>query len=113
MSGNNDGKFENCHCPHCKYSLHDESTKITACPGCRRPFDARDVWMTRRYPGMMILPGWVKIFGWPLVLILIGLALGALRLIEHYPIPMKLVLIPVGAGMAWAIIIMMTGGEEL
>lgn len=42
------------------------------CPFCRWEIRREEVWQTRRYPGVVILPGWVKAFGWPLLLMVAG-----------------------------------------
>jgi hypothetical protein len=105
--------FENCHCPYCKYSLHQEFTDISACPGCRRQLEARDVWMARKYPGMTVLPGWLKAFGWPFLLIIAGFAIIGISYETGIPVPLKLPALFIGTGMLFFIVKLATNGEDI
>ena len=72
--------YTNCHCPQCKHPLDGVSIQTTACPQCNHALKPEAVWQTRHYTGLTILPWWVGLFGWPLLLILGG----AILLIQRY-----------------------------
>jgi hypothetical protein len=50
-------------------------TDSEQCPHCHQDLDPDQVWKTRKYSGQVILPHWVTAFGWPLGLIVLGLAI--------------------------------------
>ena len=69
--------------------------------------------MTRKYPGMLVLPGWLKAFGWPVLLILSGLGLFALEFVVGVVVSFKLPAFLVGVGVVFFIAKLATNGEEL
>ena len=66
--------FAHCHCLHCKHPLDDVAVQTTICPHCGKELDPEAVWETRSYSGIIILPWWVGLFGWPLLLMVAGAA---------------------------------------
>lgn len=86
---------------------------MPACPACNKPLDARAVWMTKRYPGQLVLPGWLAAFGWPLLLMLLGFGLFLLGYFGYFPIPLKLPVFLIGVGMVYFIAKLATDGEKL
>ncbi len=73
--------FLNCRCTGCKRPFDFVPIDADACPFCRSPIDATATWQTRKYPGIVMLPGWVRAFGWPFLLML---AAPAIFLYEYY-----------------------------
>jgi len=71
--------YQNCRCPACKHPLDDVATTILVCPACGQPLDPAAVWSTRVYPGQIVLPGWVRAFGWPVLLMAAGVAVAAVE----------------------------------
>lgn len=67
--------YQNCRCPHCRHDLSTVAITTPACPQCNQPLEPAAVWATRTYPGHIMLPGWLRAFGWPFLMILGGLAL--------------------------------------
>ena len=67
--------YRNCVCPKCKLQLDDVEEGAPGCPGCGEVLDRTRVWETRKYPGVVVLPHWVRAFGWPFLLILAGIGL--------------------------------------
>jgi hypothetical protein len=66
--------FLHCKCPKCKRAFDFVPISAYECPFCQWEIRRSEVWDTRRYPGVLILPGWVKAFGWPLLVMLAGVA---------------------------------------
>lgn len=81
MPALNDPTFLHCRCTDCKRSFDFVSLDAEACPFCRTEIIPEKIWQTRRYPGILILPGWVRAFGWPFLLM--GAAV-AVFLVEYY-----------------------------
>jgi hypothetical protein len=69
--------------------------------------------MTRRYPGILVLPGWLKAFGWPFLLILAGFGLIGLSLASGFPIPIKLPAIILTLGIVFFIFKLATNGDDV
>jgi hypothetical protein len=66
--------FLHCRCPKCKRPFDFVPISACECPFCQWEIRRSEVWQTRQYPGILILPGWVKAFGWPLLLMAAGVA---------------------------------------
>jgi hypothetical protein len=105
--------YDDCHCPHCRHPLDGVSNQITACPLCNRALEPREVWMTRKYPGLFVLPGWLKAFGWPFLLMLAGFGIIGLSYATGVPIPFKLPGILITLGMVFFIVKLATNGEDV
>lgn len=104
--------FERCRCPHCRVKLDDLADTARQCPRCQQGFDAHDVWSTRRYPGLLILPAWVSAFGWPLVLIASGFALALVQVALFSIVDVRGPAALVGAGAGWFFTRTLFGGDE-
>jgi len=79
--------YTNCYCPHCKNSLNEVATTTPACPLCNQSVDPQDVWLTRRAPGEIDLPGWLRAFGWPFLFLVAGATPFVLKVAGHWNIP--------------------------
>jgi hypothetical protein len=66
--------FLHCKCPKCKRAFDFVPISAYECPFCQWEIRRDAVWQTRQYPGVIMLPGWVKAFGWPFLLMLSGVA---------------------------------------
>src|SRR3954470_9892722 len=64
--------FVSCTCPKCEFPLKDTVVSTRNCPLCGDKLDPHKVWSTRKYDGVVELPYWIRAFGWPFVLMLIG-----------------------------------------
>jgi hypothetical protein len=93
--------YQNCTCPHCKVKLDTLAESAPICPTCNKPLNPRDVWATRKYPGLLILPRWLTAFGWPLLLILAGVLCIALAYAARIPIPLKIPAILIAIGLVY------------
>ncbi len=81
--------YTNCRCPHCRNPLDDVATTAATCPLCNQPLDPDAVWLTRRYPGTVNLPWWVRILTWPLLLMLLGGTVFVLKWGAGWDIPTR------------------------
>ena len=105
--------FQDCRCPHCRHPLDDLSTTAPACPQCNHALEPHEVWLTRRYPGLLVLPGWLKAFGWPLLLIIGGFGVIGLSYASGMPIPVELPVLLIGTGLVFVIVKLATNGDEV
>lgn len=55
------GRFDGCQCPKCGYDL--TGLPGARCPECGYALEPHEVYMKRKYPGVIELPGWVGRFG--------------------------------------------------
>jgi predicted RNA-binding Zn-ribbon protein involved in translation (DUF1610 family) len=67
--------YRDCVCPACRVKLDEVQEGTYDCPGCGARLERARVWQTRRYPGIVELPHWVRAFGWPFLLMLSGVGL--------------------------------------
>jgi hypothetical protein len=73
--------------------------------------DAYEVRKTRTYAGQIMLPGWVSAFGWPLLLVLTGVAI---IIASHFASGGTVMRVPlglIGVGVGWFFVKLMTDGE--
>ncbi|MEM1356013.1 MAG: hypothetical protein AAGH88_14155 [Planctomycetota bacterium] len=91
--------------------LDEVDTETKSCPECGIELEPRSVWMTRRYPGTIVLPGWLSAFGWPLVVVLCGVLITTFSWILFGWIPLKPVAIIFGLGLVWAMVKLVSDGE--
>lgn len=95
-------KYDGFKCPSCGFLLDGVSRET--CPRCERELKAEDIFKKRKYPGTIVLPGWIKTYSVPFVLFII--VAGVFML---YPdrTTWRLFALPVGA-----LIIAVLAGED-
>ena len=96
--------FAHCHCLHCKHPLDDVAVQTTICPHCAKELDPEAVWETRSYSGITILPWWVGLFGWPLLLMVAGAAWSYWQYLVVGHMRRNLGDILLGLGLGWFIV---------
>ncbi len=69
--------------------------------------------MTRTYPGLIMLPGWLKAFGWPFLLMVAGFAMVGAAYAFKVAISLKVPAALIALGMVFFIYKLATDGEEL
>jgi hypothetical protein len=62
---------------------------------------------------MLVLPGWLKAFGWPFLLILAGFGLVGLRYAANVPMPWKVPGAVIALGMGFFIYKLATNGDDV
>ncbi len=81
--------FTDCRCPECQHPLDDVATAATECPFCHQPLNRLEVWSTRQEPNQINLPGWLRAFGWPFLLMLAGATVFVLKFGKFWPHPTR------------------------
>jgi hypothetical protein len=98
--------FKNCRCPACRARLDDVAAEAGHCPRCNGALEPDAVWATRRYPGLLTLPGGVRAFGWPLALMAGGalLMLGSLAVSDGDAVWIHGPATIIGTGFVWFVV---------
>ncbi len=107
-----DDYYEACRCPHCKHKLDEVNTDSKECPHCLGELVSRDVWMTRKYSGQLNLPNWVSAFGWPLLLMAVGVALALGMYMVSEGSLFNFTAVPIGIGFVWFMVKLMTDYDD-
>jgi hypothetical protein len=81
------------------------------CPFCQWEIRREEVWQTRQYPGVLILPGWVKAFGWPFLIILAGVAFFCYAYFVLHEVELKVPAALVAIGLVFFMFKLSTNGE--
>ena len=55
--------YPQCRCPKCKRPLDYVPINRADCPFCKQGLES--VWETRRYPGLILMPNWMRALAWP------------------------------------------------
>jgi hypothetical protein len=103
--------FLHCRCPYCKRPFDYVPISAYECPFCRKEITRSAVWQTRRYPGILILPGWVRAFGWPFLVMLLGVAAFLYPYYSYHLIELKLPAILISIGLIFFLFKLNTNGE--
>lgn len=104
--------YERCRCLHCKCGLDETPTTAKRCPRCDRELDPHDVWSTRRYSGVLVLPPWITAFGWPLLLIVLGVALMAGSYVGSGRSAITIPAGIIGTGITWFLVKLMVRDDD-
>jgi hypothetical protein len=111
MTQQKEETFLYCRCPKCKRPFDYVPVAADECPFCKVPITRSAVWQTRRYPGTLILPGWVRAFGWPFLIILLGIASFVYPYYAYHEIELKLTAGLVSIGLVFFLFKLNTNGE--
>ena len=103
--------FLHCRCPKCKRAFDYVPVSAYECPFCQWEIRRSAVWETRQYPGIFILPGWAKAFGWPLLLMLSGVGLFLYIYFVGHEIELRVPSILVAIGLVFFMFKLNTNGE--
>ena len=96
--------YDHCFCPQCRFPLDGLPETAEACPKCNHPLYRNEVWATRKYPGVVELPGWVRAFGWPFLLMLAGVGIAVAYYFAGYRMPVHLPALLVAFGLVWFVV---------
>ncbi len=111
MTTEKEQTFLHCRCPGCKCPFDYVPIDADACPFCTSPIIADTVWQTRKYPGVLMLPGWTRAFGWPFLCILAGIAYFLYPYFAYHMIELKLPGLLVSIGLIFFVVKLNTNGE--
>ena len=103
--------FLHCKCPKCKRAFDFVPISAYECPFCQWEIRRSEVWETRHYPGVLILPGWVKAFGWPLLIMLSGVAFFFYIYFAAHEIELKVPSALIAIGLVFFLFKLHTNGE--
>ncbi|HUO06873.1 MAG TPA: hypothetical protein VM008_00945 [Phycisphaerae bacterium] len=112
MTEQKEQTFLYCRCPHCKRPFDYVLVTAYECPFCQKEIRRSEVWETRRYPGTVILPGWMRAFGWPFLLMLAGVALFVMYYYEAHEIELKVPAGMVAIGLIFFLFKLNNNGES-
>ena len=111
MTQQKEQTFLHCRCPACKRPFDHVPLSADECPFCRIPITRSAVWQTRRYPGTLILPGWLRAFGWPFAIILLGIGSFFYTYFNYHMIELKLTAALISIGLVFFLFKLNNNGE--
>jgi hypothetical protein len=104
--------FLQCRCPGCKRPFDYVPIDAEACPFCKWEIQADAVWQTRQYEGLVMLPGWIRAFGWPFLLMVGGVGLFLYAYYGFHEVELKLPGAMVAIGLIFFMFKLNNNGEH-